>query len=410
MLMLGRVNKKKRSVFELKFDFDKKVDRRGTYSKWDIKAYLIREGIATKFDDETIPLFTADMDFECAPCIKQAIMKVAEHNVYGYTMLDESNRLPYAEAVVSWFKRRHGWSFAAENVCYVEGTMEGVGTAVQTFTEPGEGVLLTLPIYTPFMGTVKGTGRKIVNSQLHNENGYYTFDFEDFEKKASDPSVKAFLLCNPHNPTGRVWTTEELKRIHEICRKHGVIIISDELHGDIVRKSVQFHPIAKVTDGKGVITCTGLGKTFNIAALHPSHVIITDEELLEKFKAAVPYELPSPFTIAAIIAAYTHGDEWVDAVNEYLERNIDWACQFIKEHLPKVVMTRPEGTYILWMDFRGYGLDPKEVSYRISEGANVLLEHGEQFDPEFGPGFERLCTPTRRALLEEALKRIAAQF
>ena len=394
----------------MKFNFDKIVDRRGTFSKWDMRALLLLDGSTTRFDDDSIPLFTADMDFECAPCIKEAILKVAEHNVYGYTLLEDSNKKPYMDAVIGWFKRRHGWDITADQINYVSGTMEGSRYAVEAVTEPGDGVLVTLPIYAPFMETIEETKRKMVNSQLKNDNGYYTIDFDDFAKKAADPTVKAFMLCNPHNPTGRVWTEEELKKIHEICRANGVVIISDEIHGDIVRKGIKFHPIAQVTDGKGIITCTGLGKTFNIASLRPSNVIITDEGLLVKYQKTAPFQLPTPFTLAAIIAAYTEGDEWVDAVNEYLDESIDWCCEFVKKNMPEVVMARPEGTYILWMDFRKYGLDPKEVSRRIYEDANVLLEHGATFDPEGGQGFERVCTPARRALLQEAFKRMAAQF
>lgn len=393
------------------FNFDEPVNRKGTYSKWDMGASLLDMGITTRYDEDSIALFTADMDFQCAPLIKEALQKRVEHNVYGYTVMDRYNEGPYKDAVIGWFKRRHNWETKREQIFYVRGTMTGVDNALAISTQPGDQVLVTLPIYTPFMGSASKNGRVMVNSQLINENGYYTFDFDDFEEKCADPKTRAFLFCNPHNPTGRVWTKEELTKVYEICRRNDVVIISDEIHGDLVRKGIKFTPIAQLTGGDGIITCTGLAKTFNIPALSPSNVIITDEALREKYeKTFGAMAVISPFTIAATIGAYTGADEWVDELNVYLDGNIDMACNFFKEKMPKVVVQRPEGTYILWCDFRGYGLDGKEVSRRIDVGANVILEHGDRFDPTGGLGFERICTPTQRAVLHTALERIAAQF
>lgn len=392
------------------FDFDRPIDRHGTYSKWDMRDITRKYGITQRFDQDTIPLFTADMDFECAPSIKAAIQKVVDRNLYGYTNLDPSVSAPYYQAVTGWFQRRHGWTFDGSAVCYVSGTMDGVGKVIQALTDPGDGVLVTCPTYGSFLNTISSFGRNIVDSHLINHQGYYTFDFDDFERKAANPRTKIFLLCNPQNPVGRVWSPEELKTLYSICRTHGVVIISDELHGDIVRKEQKYTPLMKLVGEDGLVVVTGLGKTFNIAGLNPANFIIADKTLQKRVTAELGMQTPTAFTIAATIGAYTGGDEWVDAVNQYLDENIRSACDFVQREMPEVILRHPEGTYILWMDFRGYGLPAQEISRRITENANVIPTHGTTFDPEQGAGFERFCVPTQRKVLMTALERIAAQF
>ena len=236
-------------------------------------------------------------------------------------------------------------------------------------------------------------------------------DFADLAEKAGDPRTKLLLLCSPHNPVGRIWTDEELRELARICRENDVIIAADEIHGDLIRRGAEFHPLAAVADDpSNLIICTAVNKTFNLAGLHCTNLVIPNPELRERFQASCGMVLPSPFTIAAVIAAYNEGEEWLEQVLDYLDGNIDFTLRFLAERMPTVKCRRPDGTYILWLDFRGYGLSPEEIHDRIYNKANVLLEGGLMFDPDRGGGFERICVPSPRPVLAEALERIAAQF
>ena len=395
----------------MKYNFDEEVERRGSYStKWDCGNLLKEMGLTERFDGSTIPVFTADMDFHCAKPIQDALARVVEHNVYGYTAISPHDTPEYYDAIINWFKRRNHWEIQPEEIVYVNGTVEAVKQAILAFTKVGDGVLINRPIYTPFTSTILNTHRTVVNSQLVNSDGYYTVDFEDFEQKAADDNTKLFILCNPHNPTGRTWTPDELTKMAQICEKHHVLIVADEIHGDLVRRDTIFTPLATLTGYRSLITCTAVNKTFNLAGLHATNLVIPDPGLREQFKNSCGIVLPSPFTVAAVIAAYNEGEEWLDQVKEYLDDSIDFVLEFLKERMPKVKCRRPEGTYILWMDFSAYCLSAEEIRRKIYVDANMLLESGPQFDPEFGEGFERICVPTRRALLNEAFTRIADQF
>jgi cysteine-S-conjugate beta-lyase len=396
----------------VKYDFDEVVDRKGTFSmKWDYAEFLKTYGITERFDADTIPVHIADMDFRCAQPISDALKKVAEHNIYGYThVFPYSIGLKYYEAIVRWFKKRHHWTIRPEEIVYVNGTVEAVKLAIQAFTEKGEGVLINRPIYSPFASVIQKTGRVVVNSQLLNNNGYYTIDFEDFEAKAAVPKTKLFILCNPHNPTGRIWTDEELTRMTAICKKHGVLMVADEIHGDLIRKDLVFHPLTSVVDPTGILTCTAVNKTFNLAGLHATNVVIQDPKLRAQFVDSIGWVAPNPFTVAAVIAAYNEGEEWLEQLRDYLDGNIDWVLDFLKKRMPQVKCFRPEGTYIMWMDFRDYGLSAQEIHRRIYLEANVVLEGGALFDPDHGDGFERICVPSPRSVLETVFERIARQF
>lgn len=396
----------------MKYNFDEVIDRKGTFSmKWDYAEFLKTYGITERFDEETIPVHIADMDFRCAQPISDALKKLAEHNIYGYTAVFPNGvGLKYYEAIVRWFKKRHEWTIRPEEIVYVNGTVEAVKLAIHAFTEKGSGVLINRPIYSPFAMVIQKAGRVVVNSQLRNNDGYYTIDFEDFEAKAADIKTKLFILCHPHNPTGRIWNDEELIRMAAICKKHGVIIVADEIHGDLIRKDLAFHPLASVADPKGVLTCTAVNKTFNLAGLHATNVVIQDPNLRMKFVNSIGWIMPNPFTVAAVIAAYNDGEEWLEQLREYLDGNIDCVLDFLREKMPKVKCLRPEGTYIMWMDFRKYGLSAQEIHRKIYIDANVVLEGGALFDPDYGDGFERICVPTPRAVLEEVFERIARQF
>ncbi len=320
--------------------------------------------------------------------------------------------MKYYNAVIGWFKKKRNWTINPEEIVYVNGTVEAVKLAIKAFTKKGDGILINRPLYSPFTHVIEGTGRSVVNSQLKNveNDGYYTIDFEDFETKAAHHDTKLFILCHPHNPTGRIWTDEELKRMVEICRKHHVIIVSDEIHGDLIRKEQEFHPLATVVDPEGIVTCTAVNKTFNLAGLHATNVVIQDKNLREEFVKSIGLIMPNPFTIAAVIAAYNECEDWLEQLRDYIDGNIDWVLDFLKTRMPKVKCYRPEGTYIMWLDFRDYGLTASQIHQKIYIDANVVLEGGTMFDPDYGDGFERICVPTSRKVLKEVFERIASEF
>lgn len=392
----------------MKYDFDTVIDRHHTSSvKWCPGDMLKEMGITERFDDDTIAVYTADMDFRCAHPVIDALEKVAEHGIFGYSGV--KGMPEYNQAVCRWFRDRHGWSFGKEAVLFVNGTVRALELAIRAYTEKGDGIIITRPVYGPFTGAVEKMQRRVVNSDLINQDGYYTMDFEDIERKAEEKDVSMFILCNPHNPTGRVWTYEELKRLAEICERNHVLLLSDEVHCDLVRKGVHYVPAAKAGKPGNTVVLTALSKTFNCAGLACSHAVITDAGLRERF-AAVNDSMPNPFGIEAVIAAYTEGDEWLEQLNEYLDGTIDWAVDYIHEKLPGVKVWKPEGTYVLWMDFKDTGLTPEEVHDRIYNKANVCLEPGEMFDPVNGSSFERICIPSPRSVIREAFYRIGGQF
>lgn len=396
------------------YDFDRPVDRRGTYSmKWDGPSLMesFFPGIG-ECEKEPLCVFTADMDFQCAESIREELQKIVDRNLYGYTGLAPNAEVckPYYDAVTGWFKRHYGWEIDPETIVYTPGTVNAVDIAIKTFSKEGEGVLINPPIYGPFAMSIEGAGRKVVRSPLINTGGYYTVDFAGFEEKAKDPNTKIFILCSPHNPTGRIWTPEELRRMYGICTANGVVVVTDEIHGDLIRKGETFHPMATVVDGKNLVSCTAANKTFNLADLKTTNVVIRDPEMRAQYSKSLGFTFPNIFTIAATIGAYNGGQEWLDQVRDYLDGTIDWVLDFVKEKMPRVKIRRPEGTYVLWMDFRGYGLTPDEVNDRILKKAGVVLERGEMFDQELGAGFQRICVPTQRAVIQECFRRMEEVF
>ena len=394
------------------YDFDRPVDRRGSM-KWDGPSLMesFFPGIG-ECEKEPLCVFTADMDFQCAESIREELQKIVDRNLYGYTGLAPTAEVckPYYDAVTGWFKRHYGWEIDPETIVYTPGTVNAVDIAIKTFSKEGEGVLINPPIYGPFAMSIEGAGRKVVRSPLINTGGYYTVDFAGFEEKAKDPNTKIFILCSPHNPTGRIWTPEELRRMYGICTANGVVVVTDEIHGDLIRKGETFHPMATVVDGKNLVSCTAANKTFNLADLKTTNVVIRDPEMRAQYSKSLGFTFPNIFTIAATIGAYNGGQEWLDQVRDYLDGTIDWVLDFVKEKMPRVKIRRPEGTYVLWMDFRGYGLTPDEVNDRILKKAGVVLERGEMFDQELGAGFQRICVPTQRAVIQECFRRMEEVF
>ena len=390
------------------YNFDEIISRKGTHSvKWEAGELIKEFGLTERFDEETIPLFVADMDFPSPQPVIEALHARVDRLMFGYSL--HTTTPDYTEAIQGWFRRRHGWEICADSIVYSPGTVEAVNVAVKAYTEAGDGVIIQRPVYSPFTTAITNNQRVVVNNSLLHTDGYYTIDFDDLEAKAKDPRNKLFILCSPHNPVGRVWTPEELIRMAEICLANDVVLVSDEIHGDLVRKGVTHHPICTLVDDDRLIACTATNKTFNMAGLHCSNIIINNAELREKFTKQMGFKQPTPFAITALIAAYNEGEEWLAQVNAYIDGNLTFMQEFLAEQMPQVKFRMPEGTYIGWLDFSPYGLSPEEVHDRIYNRANVVLEDGKLFGDE-GLVFQRICVPSPRPLLRQALERIADQF
>ena len=392
----------------MKYNFDEIVNRRGTYSlKWDGGEVIKEMGITERYDEETLPLFTADMDLPVSQPLLDALHKTVDHRIFGYSVFPNE----YYEAIQYWFKKRHDWEIKKDEIVFSPGTVHALNIAVRAFTNLGDGVIIQRPVYPPFTAAIEGNKRLVVNNALKcDDKGHYSIDFEDFEAKAKEEKTKLFILCNPHNPVGRVFDKEELKKLSDICAENNVLIIADEIHGDLIRRDQTFIPIAKVTENVDhIITCTAINKTFNVAGLHCTNVIISNPELRKIFSEVMGFQLASPFTIAALIAAYNEGEDWLEQLKEYIDDTIDWVVDFLAERMPQVKVRIPEGTYVMWLDFSAYGISPEEVHDRIYNKANVLLEDGGMFGEE-GLPYQRICLPSPRSVIKEAFERIAKEF
>jgi cystathionine beta-lyase len=392
----------------MKYNFDEIVNRRGTYSmKWDGGDMIKEFGLTERYDEETIPLFTADMDLPVPQPLVDALHKTVDHRIFGYTVFPEE----YYDAIKLWFLKRHDWKVEKKDIVFSPGTVHALNIAVKALTKPGDGIIIQRPVYPPFTGAIEGNGRVVVNNALvAGEDQYYTIDFEDFEEKAKDEKTTMFIMCNPHNPTGRVFTEEELRKMADICERHNVVIVADEIHGDLVRKNRKFIPMAKAAEGfDKLVTLTAINKTFNVAGLHCTNVIIQNEELRAVFATEIGMQLPSPFTVSALIAVYNEGEDWLEQLKEYLDGTMQYVKEFFAENMPQVKVYIPEGTYVMWLDFSGYGINAEEIHDRIYNKANVLLEDGGMFGEE-GLLYQRICIPSPRPLIKEALERIAKEF
>lgn len=393
----------------MKYNFDEIIDRNNAYSS----KYGPMENNSTEYN---YPLLfsVADMDFRSSEAITKGIQKAVDRGIYGYSILTDDNGKEFYDAVISWYKRRQNIELKRENIFYTEGSLDAAEKAVKAFSSPDDGVIICKPVYGPFESSViKPNGRKVVVSNLkRDETGYYTMDYEDFEEKCKDPNNTIFLMCSPHNPVGRVWTEEELTKIYEICQRNNVLIISDEVHCDFIRPGIKFTSMYHISKGKGVIICGGIGKTFNLAQFRPGVAIVTDPDLIDRFASAasLPWITTTEIKMNAMIAGYTQSDEWLSEVLEYIDGNIDVCLEFFKEKMPKVKCLRPEGTYIIWMDFSAYGLTDEEIHKRIYENAWVILEDGIMFDEQNGKCFQRMCLPAPRSRVLEALERIRKEF
>jgi cystathionine beta-lyase len=390
----------------MKYDFDTVFDRSHTDSaKWGaIKSVFGREDV--------IPMWVADMDFPTAQPITEALRKRAGHPFYGYAMPGPG----LTEAVVDRMKRKFDWRIEPEWVVFTPGIIPALNTAVRALTRPGDEIILQEPVYYPFFGVVKGSGCRIAHNRLRLARGRYTIDLADLETKfkpkdrrADHTRVKAVILCNPHNPIGRVWRREELIRLGEIVIGHGAIVISDEIHSELLYKGYRHIPFATISAefAQNSIVCLAPSKTFNLPGLEASSIVIPNKKLRDNFNDVRTGMVPGVniFGLTALEAAYRYGDEWLEQLLDYLQGNLEITSTWFKERIPRIKVIKPQGTYLLWLDCRGLGLDDRELQKFMREQARVGLDDGFMFG-EGGSGFQRMNIACPRSILKKALERI----
>lgn len=389
---------------ERHLDFDTVIDRKGTRSlKYD---FAVRRGKPK----DVLPLWVADMDFQTSSYITDALEDMVKHGVFGYSESEEH----YFGAVQNWMERHYNWHVKESWMTKTPGIVFALAMAVKAYTQENDAVLIQPPVYYPFKEVVEDNHRRLVNNTLVlGGDGTYTIDYKDFEKKIIEENVKLFILCNPHNPVGRVWTKEELERLGDICLKHGVFVVSDEIHADFVfeRKHTVFSEVKEAYRDISMI-CTSPSKTFNIAGLQISNIFISNPEKATAFRrqvAAAGYSQVGLPGLVACEAAYRHGDEWLEGVLAYIKANAEFTRAYLQEHLPRVKMTKLEGTYLVWLDFRNYGLTDKELDEKILNQAGLWLDSGAVFG-KCGEGFQRINIACPRKTLQQALDRLIDVF
>jgi cystathionine beta-lyase len=386
----------------MNYDFNQLINREGTSS---VK-YDLREAIFGR--EDVIPMWVADMDFPVPPFVADAVRKRAEHPIYGYSIIPES----YYQAIINWQKKRYGWEIEKDWILFSPGVVTGLNIIVQAMTEPGDQIIVQPPVYFPFFSSVNNNGRKLLYNQLIEKDGVYSIDFDDLEKKMAG-GAKMLIICNPHNPVGRCWTKSELEQLAACSLRHGAILVSDEIHCDLVFKPYSHIPMATISEEllKNTITCIAPSKTFNLAGLFSSSIIIADEKLRKKFKTAEERTHLSAniFGITAAEAAYSEGEAWLEELMEYLKSNVELVARFLKENTPEISISPVEATYMLWLDFRKTGLPAKEVKRLLIEKAGIGLVEGPTFGPG-GDGFQRMNIACPKSILERALESLGDVF
>lgn len=380
----------------MSYNFDQIVDRNGTNSiKYD---FTVEKGKPAG----ALPLWVADMDFITAPAVTEALTKAVQHGIFGYS----DSKSGYFESIHHWYQSRFNWTVEQEWLVKTPGVVYAIATAVRALTKEGDTVLIQQPVYYPFSDTILANHRKLINSALVYENGKYQIDFEDFEEKIVSNEVKLIILCSPHNPVGRVWKREELVRLGDICVKHGVIVVSDEIHADFTYQGYQHTIFSSVKPEylDNTILCTAPSKTFNLAGLQVSNIFIANKEIRRKFRKEIQksgYSQLNAMGLIACQAAYENGAHWLDELKVYLEENLNFIRNFLEEHLPQIKLVEPEGTYLVWLDFQEMKLTEEELEDLIVNKAKLWLDKGTMFGIE-GKGFQRINIACPRALLERA--------
>jgi len=384
----------------MRYDFNEQIDRRGSNcAKWD------------EAGDGVLPMWVADMDFRVAPCITDALQRRVEHGVFGYTHVPEG----YYDATIRWFQKQHGWKMKTEWIIYTSGVVPAISAIIKALTKPDDKVLVQTPVYNCFFSSVRNNDCRLNASPLKEvigEDGLNTYEvnWEDFEERAADPATKVFLLCNPHNPAGRVWTEEELRRMGDICLKHDVFVISDEIHCELVMPGHKYFPYAKLGDKyqhKSAI-CTSPSKAFNIAGLQISNISIEDEEVRRMVDKAININEVcdvNPFGIEALIAAYTEGHEWLAQLKEHIYGSYQYVLHYFQENLPQLKVTKLEGTYLLWVNCKETGLTGEEFCNQLLEKEKLWFNPGALYGAA-GQDYFRINIACPRPRLYDALVRL----
>ena len=382
------------------YDFDKITDRRGTNSlKYDFAKERGKP-------EDLLPLWVADMDFPTATPILERLTAAVQHGIFGYSDAKEG----YFEAVQSWYQRNFQWAVRREWLVKTPGVVFAIATAIRAFTQRGDGVMIQQPVYYPFSEAILDNGRELVNSPLRLTNGHYEMDFADMEAKIQSGKVKLLILCSPHNPVGRVWTEAELRRVGQLCLQYGVLVVSDEIHSDFVYPGCTHHVFAGLSPEFSdiTVTCTAPSKTFNLAGLQTSNIFISNRALRRRFRgemSAAGYSQLNQLGLVACQAAYETGEAWLCQLRDYLCGNLAYVREFLKERIPEVKLIEPEGTYLIWLDFRALGLTEPQREELIVEKARLWLDSGAMCGPD-GEGFDRINIACPRATLTEALQRL----
>ena len=383
-------------------NFDEVIERRNTDSlKFD---FAKQRGMP----EDVLPLWVADMDFKTSSIVLDKIKERVEHGIFGYTETGDN----YFDALYSWLDKNHNFKIEKRWVVKTPGVVFAIASAIKAFTNEGDAVLIEQPVYYPFSGVIRDNKRRVVSNDLVLTDEKYQIDFDDFERKIVENKVKLFVLCNPHNPVGRVWTRSELVRLIDICIKHDVIIFSDEIHADFTYEGYTHIPLINADERikDHCIIATAPTKTFNLAGLQISNIIIPGEEIRRKFIKdvdAVGYSQANTIGIVACEAAYRYGQEWYEELKKYLKGNLDFVRDYLERELPQIKLIEPEGTYLIWLDFRGLSLCERELEELIVKKAGLWLDNGAIFG-RTGAGFQRINIATNRSILKEALDRIKA--
>lgn len=378
----------------MKYDFDKTINRRATNSyKWDSAP----EGV--------LPMWVADMDFRTAPAIIDALQKRVAHGIFGYTRVPDA----YYDAVTSWFSRRHGWDIDREWIIYTSGVVPAVSAVIKALTVPGDKVIVQTPVYNCFFSSIRNNGCEIVSNPLRRTADTYEMDFDALERCAADPRAKVMLLCNPHNPAGRVWTPDELTRLGNICLRNGVTVVADEIHCELVYQGFKYTPFASLSDAflHRSVTCVSPSKAFNIAGLQIANIVAFDNDLRSRIDKAININEVcdvNPFGVAATIAAYNEGEEWLNQLVDYLHGNYEAMAEFCRRELPEFPITRLEGTYLVWMDCSSLGMPSDALEHALLDDARLWLNAGTMYGAE-GEGYMRWNIACPRSVMLDGLNR-----
>ena len=378
----------------MKYDFDKTIDRRATNSyKWD------------SAPGGVLPMWVADMDFRTAPAIIDALQKRVAHGIFGYTRVPDA----YYDAVTSWFSRRHGWNIDREWIIYTSGVVPAVSAVIKALTVPGDKVIVQTPVYNCFFSSIRNNGCEIVSNPLRRTADTYEMDFDALERCAADPRAKVMLLCNPHNPAGRVWTPDELTRLGNICLRNGVTVVADEIHCELVYQGFKYTPFASLSDAflHRSVTCVSPSKAFNIAGLQIANIVAFDNDLRSRIDKAININEVcdvNPFGVAATIAAYNEGEEWLNQLVDYLHSNYEAMAEFCRRELPEFPITRLEGTYLVWMDCSSLGMPSDALEHALLDDARLWLNAGTMYGAE-GEGYMRWNIACPRSVMLDGLNR-----